>query len=238
MKYAVAGACVTLLFAGQAAQAEILLIDDFITSQSVTQTGTGSSSDSVAASEALGGTRDIVLTVGAGGGESEALVNSTGNERFRFNNPTVVSSNAAIQWDGNGSSDLDTGGLGGLDFSIYDDLRFGVFASDQEAEITFDVYSSETEVSQATFAIPADVDDEVFSIPFVAFAPTGSDGGADLSSVGAVTAAITGEPALDIQLEFVEAASEVPEPAPLAMLSAGLVGLFMLRRPDGRARRS
>lgn len=238
MRYAVAGACVTLLFAGQAAQADILLIDDFITGQSVSQTGTGSSSDSVVAPEALGGTRDIVLTVGDGGGESEVLVNSASNDRLRFNNPTAVVSTAEIQWDGNGSSDLDTGGLGGMDFSSYDDLRVGVFASDQEAKIVFDIYTSETEVSQATFDIPADVDEEIFSIPFAAFTPTGSDGGADLGSVEALVAGITGEPALDIQLDFVEAASEVPEPAPIALVSAGLIGLFMARRPENRARRS
>jgi len=108
----------TLMLASVTASASIIeVIDDFSTDQGPLAASLGSSNfSSVAGSGILGGERDLMLEVFVDDFNQGASVNVAGGNFF-LSSGTGVESQFSLTWDGlDGSSVVNTMGLGGINF--------------------------------------------------------------------------------------------------------------------------
>lgn len=134
---------VVMLFTVQAVNASVIVIDDFSTGQGPLTVGPGGfAADSVqsSAGDILGGERDIILrnlSPDILSGESELKV-SFGE--LNFSAGSRVNAEFEIQWDGiDGSTAINTSGLGGVDFSGFDMLSFVTSMVFSDADGFFEV---------------------------------------------------------------------------------------------------
>jgi uncharacterized repeat protein (TIGR01451 family) len=193
------------------------LIDDYsATAQTVIDLGTaGSSTDSIAATEAIGGFRDIQVTNNGTSG----LVNVTINGVPGVNALTVgsngnVTGTALIQYDGGGNgitldpAGLETGGVGvslggGAPGDAVDpDAGFVVLTNGENPgdSLTITVYSNGNSTS-ATIPIS---DAAGFTETFVKFSDFAPNAGVDFNDIGAIetTFAVSGNN--DVTVSIVE----------------------------------
>lgn len=142
MKFRNALLAAVLLASSQIVNAAVIVIDDFSTNQGPIVAGAGqTTSNSVNGSGILGGERDLVLrnlSPLIPAGESELKV-SFGE--LNFSAGSRVDAEFEIQWDGldNGSTDINTAGLGGVDFTGIDFLSFVTSMIFSDANGYFDV---------------------------------------------------------------------------------------------------
>jgi len=183
-------------------------VDTFdTTAQSVTaNVGTPVASSSIAATEAIGGERDVQVTFTSGDGEVSVHIDQFDSDLFAFASGLNVVGTALVQYDGvDGSPALAAGGLGSVSLSG-GDANSGVLLTTRGdgagATAIVRVYSDATNFSTATITIPDQVPLEEIFVPFSSFV-VGGGTGADFTSVGAIELLINGVLELDATVSVI-----------------------------------
>lgn len=210
-----------------AASASALILDDFTSgpySNSI-QSGTVIASQT---GTMVGGERDTLMRVTNNpfGFDFEVVID---NGLAAISNDASVDSLFGLDYDGVGE---ETGGeefvrgpgLGGLDLSAFDRLRFKFLENDQDLELTVQFRTFMRGMSFGTFVVPASHTPFTFDVLFSGLDQRG--GGADFSNLDRITIFFDGLPSADFALQDIQA---VPEPATFTALAAA-VGLLIARR--------
>jgi len=210
---------------GATVGANALVIDDFTTGaySNTIQSGT------VIASQAggmLGGERDTLMSVT----NSPFNLNFTvtiQNGLAAISNDVSVDSMFGLDYDGAGD---ETGGnvfaagpgLGNLDFSSFDRLRFNFIHNDLNLHLRVEISTYGQGMSFGDFVVGPQQSPFTYDVLFSSLS-----GGADFADVDRITIYFDGLPSADFALRDIQA---VPEPATLVALIAGLGGLLARRK--------
>jgi hypothetical protein len=224
-----------LVLATAAAQATPLMIDDFITSQTVSATsGTPIATSSTTALEALGGERDIRVEFLSGSTVISLSTNPYGGEFLIHDSGAAVKGSSLTVWDGPdmNANLIDFDGLGGVDLlqgGGLDALQISDLLADVVGDVTLTIYDAGdptgSKWSSAVYSIPGAIFAPVnVTIPYSSFTTLGPGGAADFSNVGAISLAIsnTTTGSLDVQMSSLQA---VPEPSGALLALGGLACL-------------
>lgn len=209
------------------ASARALIIDDFTSgpySNSI-QAGTVIASQT---GTMVGGERDTMMRVTDNpfGFDFEVVIN---DGLAAISNDVSVDSLFGLDYDGIGE---ETGGeefvrgpgLGGLDLSAYDRIRFAFLENDQDLQLTVQFRTFTRGMSFGTFTVPASHTPFTFDVFFDGLDRRGQ--GADFSQIERITLFFDGLPSADFALQDIQT---VPEPATLTALAVA-VGLLAARR--------
>ncbi len=221
--------------AAEAAGLQTQLIDDFATTavSVLANAANPTNTDSTAASEAIGGSRDIQAVRSSGSGNILVEVD-TGQDALTISSGGGGVGTAMVQYDGaDNSIALDAVGLGNVSLSGETPLdptdpsgaqrQFpgaGLFvrtrAADAGEQLTIRVYSDAVNFSETVVPVPVDATNflETF-VRFDSFTVIGGTG-ADFRNVGAIEALsnLTGDN--DIRVSIVEALRPTPKTSNLA----------------------
>ena len=213
---------VALLGAAPAVYAGQITIDDFTTAQALTAP-IGTVSSSAAGGGILGGERDAILSIVTDTNPFNDAEVNIGFGIVSHSNPSNVNSTLELQYDGvDGSSALDTGGLGNLDLGGFTGIAIDILSLDLPVDIEITVYTDGVGASTAMLNLAGGIAGQTFVVPFAAFVGAG-----DFGDVGAITFDFSGTTSFDLTLDLIQA---VPEPAPLALMGAGLLALGLMRK--------
>lgn len=232
--------------------AHALLIDDFSTTNQTTlkdfisgdanvATKADGLASSVSGAGILGGERDLYVEKYG----SPATDNNSGvsigvfADALRFASDSGDGGAAVVQWDGvDGSSALNPTGLGGLNLTLgAEAFSLEVIESDANFLFVLEVYTSATQWTKLTLLALETVAPTTYLIPFTLFMSNpmgmpgvvgweiGADGAADFTSVGALQAIINPTGVTNVDLRLNAVSTSIPEPASLALLGLGLLGL-------------
>jgi hypothetical protein len=229
------------------APAHALLIDDFITAQTVSvdavPTATGFFSGPGVS--ALGGERDIFVTksAGADGDRIRARTNPLNEDKLRISIDDGVRGFVDVVWDGADlSSAINASGLGGISLLADGAKAFalGVSGSDIGGPVAVTVFQQGAAGNflSGVFNVPGGIlagvpgDDITLFLDFSSLTVTGAaSANAILSSVGAirlrVDATAAAQEAWDSNYTFFATA---PEPATLALIGVAAVAIGAMRR--------
>ncbi|MCL4206106.1 MAG: DUF11 domain-containing protein [Pirellulaceae bacterium] len=167
-----------------------------------------SNSDSVAASEAIGGERDIFVELTAGAGDIEMKVRHLNRPILSFSADSGAVGRGIVTWDGpdNDADQLDADGLGGYDLTENGanlGIRLLQGADLPGGLVTVRVYTDAGNFSTFSQSIPqtplgtADVETIFWFAGFTVAAGSG----ADFTDVGAIELEIQGVPSMDAQID-------------------------------------
>ncbi|MCA9214400.1 MAG: PEP-CTERM sorting domain-containing protein [Planctomycetales bacterium] len=227
----------SLIFTGPAS-ASTILIDDFVTPQSVTATASSPVAfSSVPAPEAIGGERDMELSLTGGFTSLSLSSNPFGGELLVHDSGATVTGSSVAVWDGpDANSAINYTGLGGVDLSTgLDAFMLNGLIADLAGEISVTVFDASDATggtsSTSTLSLPGGmlVPTDV-ALPYASFTLAGINGAADFANIGAIRLAISNETSgsLDVLIGSITA---VPEPSSaLGLITACFAGLGMLRR--------
>lgn len=222
------------LVSATAVHASPVLIDNFSNNQSVSVPGGGSNPTSnfsnIAASNAIGGTRSIIITRISGDADNSVNVASG---RASLNSGADDEAQALFIWDGDNNQALNASGLGGQDLTSGGSNIFLFIALRSDlsgAPVTVRVYTDAANYSTAVVTTPGGGFGATpwtnHNILFSSFTATGA--GANFANVGAITLSIDGTnfASLDTQVDLLEA-RPTPEPSTMLLIGASLVAISL-----------
>ncbi len=235
MKHLLHGVLVTAVaFLAVESASAAIIIDSFDDSQVVTQTGIGTAAGFVNGAM-IGGQRDVEVIVTNGETDLEMTADAGGNSLLTHSQDSNVVGSTLVVWDGidNDPLTVDPTGLGGVDLTgggILDAIAIRITFDDLPVNLTMRVGNG-ANVSERMLALPGGIFSPIlFVLPFASFA-TLSGTGADFMDVGVIELMIDGQiGGTDVEIDFLQAITEVPEPATLTLLASSLFGLFVIRR--------
>jgi hypothetical protein len=209
------------------ASASALVIDDFTSGpySNTIQSGTVIASQT---GTMLGGERDTLMRVTGNpfNLDFEVIINGG---LAAISNDASVDSLFGLDYDGVGE---ETGGeefvrgpgLGDLNLSGFDRLRFAFLENDQDLALTVQFRTFGRGMSFGTFNVPQNHTPFTFDVLFAGLNQQGA--GADFSDIDRITIFFDGLPSADFALRDIQA---VPEPATITALAAA-VGILVARR--------
>jgi hypothetical protein len=208
-----------------------IMIDDFLTPQSVTGTAnTPNAFSSVAAPEAIGGERDMEVHLMGGFTSLSLSSNPFGGELLVHDSGATVTGMSTTVWDGvDGSSAINYSGLGGVDLLTGQDaVQLDFVVADLTGSISLTIYDASDATgatsSAATFSLPGGIFTPTqVLLPFTDFTTLGANGAANFANVGAIKLDISNDTtgSLDVIIGRI---SVVPEPGSITLaLVAGLM---------------
>jgi hypothetical protein len=167
-----------------------------------------SNSDSVAASEAIGGERDMFVELSSGVGDVEMRVRHLNRPLLSFSADSGAEGRGVVTWDGpdNDADQLDADGLAGYDLTENGanlGIRLLQGADLPGGLLTLRVYTDAGNFSTISQAIPqtplgtAEVETIFWFTDFAVSAGSG----ADFTDVGAIELEIQGVPSMDAQID-------------------------------------
>lgn len=115
-------------------------------------------------------------------------------------------------------------GLGDLNLSTFDRLRFAFLENDQDLALTVQLQTFGRGMSFGTFNVPQNHTPFTFDVLFAGLNQQGA--GADFSDIDRITIFFDGLPSADFALRDIQA---VPEPTTITAFAAAL-GLLVARR--------
>ncbi len=211
---ALGGLIALVVIVGVQAQAGVI-IDDFSTgSQSFSATAPNSNFQSVAAANAIGGDRDVILQAGGSPGRRLDFDVFLGTSSMVMSQQNSEAGTTTIQWDGStdSTSTLDHTGLGGVDLTTLPGGRgtgtgvhVRVVDLDLGVSVRVRIYTDASNWSQVTQSIPGGTVNTSYYLPFSSFT-IGGGSGATFSNVGAVELFVDGtiNASADLELALVE----------------------------------
>ena len=225
----VAALASTVLLGVGNAQANTLVIDEFLDLQIAETPGPLWSSQVGPTGNILGGYRDIFVEIVEKKRESDRLSSRifVENGEASFNNDAYVTGAGRIRWDGNNDSEtLNPLGLVGIDITqgnLLDSLFMDVIFADLGLNMTFTIYDMDSNSS----SISRILNSSISTSQEEAFLFQDFVGTADFTNVGAIELGISGPESIDAVIGSVRISKSTPVPEPtsiLGLLAIGAVG--------------
>ncbi|MGF1500679.1 MAG: hypothetical protein ACFBSD_02595 [Paracoccaceae bacterium] len=215
-----------LALVASAAHAAPVIIDDFVSESAVRVPALGDqqTSGQFPAPSAVGGERDLQVSRQAG---SQAVeLNTLSSGILSFNNGVGSRGTAIIDWDGaDDALGRDTDGLGGIDLTIGNLPAFVLNFEEVNVGVSYDFSVFDVDGNESVFgpiAVPTATEQTVLLAAFT--------GTADFSRVGSIRLTLQAtQNNADIAISRISVVN-TPIPAPLALLTAGLIGLAFVGR--------
>jgi len=220
--------------------AHALLIDNFTVSQTVTQTGVGTSGiGATGVTGAIFGDRYLQATVTQGTASLRVSANGLNPGQLTHSQDSGVTGNSLTIWDANSANgdiiDL-APGRDLTDTTTSNSLVFEIVSADFPTNLTFTAYTTLSDFSRIQFNTPGLLSNAPVFLPFATFTAFG--GGADFANIRALTMSVADtipREDLDLRLRLLQTSSpptfDIIEPTSLAIFGAGLAGLgFSARR--------